>query len=112
MSDSGSDVVGYYRDHADAVRLSVWLVLLSAVPYVAFVAWVRSVLTGVGRDIAFGGGLSVGVLTSAWLWIFGGLALHPNAIQPAVARTVLDLSALYGPVLTAAVILFAAPVAA
>jgi hypothetical protein len=111
LAASGQEVVGYYRDHAGAVRLSVWLIVLSGGPYTLFVCWVRSVLHGIGRDVAFFGGAALGVLTTAWLWVTAGPALHPDALQPATARAVADVAAVYGPTVTAVVVLFAAPVA-
>jgi hypothetical protein len=111
LAASGQEVVRYYRDHAGAVRLSVWLIVLSAAPYAVFVCWVRSVLQGIGRDVAFFGGAALGILTTAWLWLTAGPALHPAALQPATARAVADVAAVYGPTVTVVVVLFAAPVA-
>lgn len=111
LAASGQEVVRYYREHAGAVRLSAWLFVVSGGPYALFVCWVRSVLRGIGRDVAFFGGAALGVLTTAWLWVTAGPALHPEALQPETARAVADIAAIYGPTVTVVVVLFAAPVA-
>lgn len=67
-------------------------------------------LVGIGRDIMLIGATSVAILTIVWIWTNAGLALHPDTLDPSVARTVTDMAAYYGPTLTAMVILFAAPV--
>ncbi|MDQ6778072.1 MAG: hypothetical protein M3071_18090, partial [Actinomycetota bacterium] len=111
LTASGAEVARYYREHAGGVRLAAWLGVISAVPYAIFVCWVRSVLRGIWRDVSFLGGVGVGLLTTAWLWLTTGPALHPGVLQPATARTIADVAAVYGPTLTAAAVLFAAPVA-
>jgi hypothetical protein len=45
------------------------------------------------------------------LWFSSGLALHANAIDPAVARTITDVALMFGPILTVADVIVAAPIA-
>lgn len=111
LTATGAEVARYYREHASGVRLATWLGVISGLPYAVFVCWLRSVLRGVGRDVSFLGGVGLGLLTTAWLWLTTGPALHPGSLQPATARTIGDIAAVYGPTLTAVAILFAAPVA-
>lgn len=100
----------YYQAHADGVRLAAWLITISALPYALLVAWLRSRVSGIGRDVLLFGGIAVGVETTVWTWISAGLALHPGSLDPGTARTLTDMGAFYGPVLTSAAILLAAPV--
>ncbi|GAC1442788.1 MAG: hypothetical protein NVS3B26_07060 [Mycobacteriales bacterium] len=111
LTASGAEVARYYLEHGSGVRLATWLGVISGVPYALFVCWLRSVLRGIGRDVSFLGGVGLGLLTTAWLWLTTGPALHPGTLQPTTARTIADIAAVYGPSLTAVAILFAAPVA-
>jgi hypothetical protein len=43
-------------------------------------------------------------------WFMGGLALHAEALQPATARTLLDVASMWGPILTIADVLIAVPI--
>jgi hypothetical protein len=107
---SGDRIVAYYRAHGDAVRLGVWLVTLAGLPFVALVAWFRSRVDGIGRDVLLVGGAGIAASTAVWTWISAGLALHPSQLDPHTARTLTDVGAYYGPVLTLAVSLLAAPI--
>jgi hypothetical protein len=47
---------------------------------------------------------------AVWTWTWGGLALHADTLDPAIARTVLDVALFFGPVLTGATTTMMAPV--
>jgi hypothetical protein len=42
------------------------------------------------------------VETAVQAWLWGGLALHPDSLQPTAARTVFDIASFWGPILTGA----------
>ena len=44
-------------------------------------------------------------------WVWGGLAWHASDLQPATARTLLDVASFWGPVLTSTTVTMLAPVA-
>ena len=48
--------------------------------------------------------------TAVWSWFNAGLALHPNTLDPHVARTITDVAAYFGPVLTVSIVLLIVPV--
>ena len=107
---SGDRIVAYYQAHGNGVRLSVWLITIAGLPLVPLVAWFRSRITGIGRDVLLIGAIGIAAQTTVWTWISAGLALRPDQLDPHTARTLTDVGAYYGPVLTVAVILFAAPI--
>ena len=107
---SGKEIVHYYQDNASAVRLAMWLGAWSTVPLVLLIAHLRSRLTGIGRDVMLLGAASFVITTAVWTWFNAGLALHPSTLDPHVARTVTDVAAYFGPVLTVSAVLFIAPV--
>jgi hypothetical protein len=110
VTASGARLVRYYQEHGDAVRLATWLGAWSMVPIVLLVAHLRSRLTGISRDVTLLGAAGVVVPTVVWLWFNAGLALHPDTLDPHVARTIADVSAYFGPVLTVSIILLIAPI--
>ncbi len=110
VAASGEKVVGYYQSHSGGVRLSVWLLTISGFALVPVVALLRRWLVGVARDVMFFGALGLGVQTAIWSWFTAGLALHPDTLDPRTARTLTDIAAFYGPVLTASIIILAAPI--
>jgi hypothetical protein len=109
-TDSGVKIVEYYRDHADGVRLIMWLSAWSAVPIVLLIAVWRSRLSGIARDVTLLGGASLVITTVIWSWFNLGLALHPKSLDPGVARTVSDVGGYFGPVLTVSIVLMIAPI--
>jgi hypothetical protein len=80
------------------------------VPLVLLIASLRARLAGVARDVMMLGAVGVISATIVWSWINAGLALHPNTLNPHVARTVADVGAYFGPVLTVSIVLLIVPV--
>jgi len=107
---SGERIVRYYQDHAAGVRLAMWLSAWSTVPLVLLVARLRSRLVGSSRDVTLLGAAGLAITTIVWSWFNLGLALHPNTLDPGVARTITDVSSYFGPVLTVSIVLFIAPI--
>jgi hypothetical protein len=111
VTATGDQVVRYYHQHQDAVRLSTWLLAVSGIPFFLFVCWLRTRLRGIAADLALIGGLTVGISTMVWSWFGAGLALSSTNVPADVARSLLDIADFYGPVLTVGVILLVVPVA-
>lgn len=107
---TGQELVDYLKDNGGSIRAVTWLTTLGLLALVPLIAAIRERLVGIGRDIMLVGATSVAILTTVWVWTNVGLALHPDTLDPGVARTLTDVAAYYGPTLTAMVILFAAPV--
>lgn len=101
INDSGADIVKWMTAHHDAVRWSVWIATLSAPLFVVYAVLMREVLGGVlGRVFLFGAS-AVAILTVVQSWITAGVARRPTDIDPATARTLLDVASYWGPTLTA-----------
>ena len=73
-------------------------------------ALLRRLLPAPHRDVFLIGAITFLATTSVELWPWAGLALHADRLEPATARTVLDVAIFWGPVLTSATITFMAPV--
>jgi hypothetical protein len=105
VTASGRELVAFYRAHGDEVRLGVWVATLTVIPLALLLAHIRMRLVGLAREVMGIGSVSLIVLTCVWLWSGAGLALHADTLRPDVARTVADVSAFYGPVLTVSIAL-------
>ncbi len=110
VTASGVRLVRYFRDHGDGVRVVTWLSTVSMVPIVLLIAHWRSRLTGMGRDVMLLGGAGLVVSTIVWSWFNAGLALHADTLDPHVARTIANVSAYFGPVLTVSIVLLIVPI--
>lgn len=110
VTDSGEKVVAYYRDHAAGVRLALWLTALAGLVFVPLVAWMRTRLRGIGRDVFLIGAATIVIETGVLTWLVAALALHADQMEPHTARLVADIGSYYGPGLTLAVTFLAAPI--
>ena len=109
-ADTGVQVVDWFREHRDGARWSVWaLTVLSPVLALVF-ALLRRLLPAPHSDVFLIGAIVFLVTTTVQAWTWGGLALHVDQLEPATARTVLDVALFWGPVLTGATITMMTPV--
>jgi len=97
-ADTGEQVVAWFREHRDGVRWSVWAMTVGMLPFAVMFA--LSLLPAPHRDVFLIGAIAVIVLYAVQAWTWGGLALHADRLEPATARTVLDVALFFGPVLT------------
>ena len=109
-SDSGEQVVAWFREHQDGVRWSVWTFTVSAPLIAIMFSLLRRLLPPPHRDIFLIGVVGIVVTSAIQSWTWAGLALHADRLEPATARTVLDVALFWGPVLTGATMTMMAPV--
>ena len=108
---TGEAIAAYFADNADAVQRSMLLLVWAGVPFLVVLAIVRGVLPEPHRDVFFGAGIVVLVMTGASQWFVGSLSFDPGSLEPASATRLYSAYEFYGPVLTGAVAALAAPVA-
>ena len=109
-ADTGEQVVAWFREHHQGVRWFVWTVTVSVPPLAVMFALLRRLLPAPHRDVFLIAAITLVVTYAVQAWIWGGLALHADRLEPATARTVLDVAAFWGPVLTGATTTMIAPV--
>jgi len=93
LNATGVQVQLYFADHSGALAASGYLAMVAGIPFLIVLALLRRRLATVGgwmADTAFGGGLVLAAAATAALLIQLGLALHPDDLDPATARTLLD----------------------
>jgi hypothetical protein len=108
--DDGGTVAAWFRDHDGQVRAWMWLLTLSAPLFATFAALVRARLPSPHRDVFFFGAIAFAAETAVQGWLWAGMAWHADQLQPATARTLLDVASFWGPVLTATTVTMLAPV--
>ena len=109
-TETGADLVAWFRSHPNSVRLGVWAFTVALPPFATMVALLRGMLPIPHRDVFFLGAAAYAASIAVWTWTWGGLALHASTLDPAIARTVLDVALFMGPVLTGATTTMMAPV--
>jgi hypothetical protein len=109
-AETGTQTVTWFREHREAVRWAVWSTTVATPPLAIMIAQLRRLLPAPHRDVFFIGAVTVLMTGAVWTWTWGGLALHADQLEPATARTVLDVAVFWGPVLTGATTTMMAPV--
>jgi hypothetical protein len=107
---SGASVASWFRANATHVRWWMWFQTVWLVAFSVIAAHIRARLPGLYRDVFFIGAIVLVAETAVQGWIWTGLAWHADALEPATARTVLDVASYWGPVLISATVLMLAPV--
>lgn len=111
IDQQGSAVVSHLRDHAGVLRLQALLIALGFLALVIVLSYARTRLEGpAGYAFTIGSALIIAEFTVE-LWFSSGLALHANTLDPAVARTAVDVALMFGPILTVADVIVAVPIA-
>jgi hypothetical protein len=109
--DSGQAVASWFQDNDGNVRAWAWLLTLGGPVFAVFAALVRARLPAPHRDVFFFGAIAFAAETAVQAWIWAGMAWHPDQLDPATARTLLDVASFWGPVLTSTTVAMLAPVA-
>jgi len=109
-TETGPELVAWFRANSGVVRLSVWAFTVALPAFAVIAALTRARLPAPHRDVFFIGASVYAASIAVWTWTWGGLALHAERLDPAIARTVLDVACFFGPVLTGATTTMMAPV--
>jgi hypothetical protein len=106
----GYDIVAYVNEHSGGMRAQALLVTFGSLALVVVLGHARDRLTGpAGYAFTFVSALVLAEVAIA-MWFNAGLALHPDVLGSATARTVTDIAAMWGPILTVADIMVAVPI--
>ena len=111
VEDSPADTVAWLQLHQSDVPVTVVCFALAMVPFLILIAWTRRALPDVyGYAFLAAAGAFVAQAMVA-TWFLAGTALHADTIDPQVARSLLDVGAFFGPVLTTTDVVMAGAVA-
>ncbi len=106
----GSEVVDHFTAHSGQIRLQALLTALALLAAVVVIGFVRDRLDGPAGYIFTIGAAVLIAQVGIQMWINAGMALHPGSLDPATARTLADIAAMWGPLLTVPAIMMAGPV--
>ncbi|WP_059017256.1 hypothetical protein [Mycobacterium sp. M26] len=106
----GSAVVEHVTRHASAIRLQALLIALSLLAVVVVVGFARQRLDGPAAPIFTIGAAVFVAQIGIEVWFTAGLTLHAAGLEPATARTLADIAAMWGPLLTVADLMLAGPI--
>jgi hypothetical protein len=97
---SPAETIAWLKAHQSDVPVAVASLALSVIPFFVLVAWVRRALPDVYgyAFLAAAGAAGAQIVISSWF--LAGAALHADSIDPMTARSLLDVGAYFGPVLT------------
>lgn len=110
-TDSGQSVRAWFADNGGHVHLALLFITFGLVLYAVYAAIIRSALPSPFGDVFLVGAIALIVETVVQGWFLAGLSLHPAQLQPATARTLLDVAVFWGPLLTGATITMMLPIA-
>jgi hypothetical protein len=106
----GYDIVSHVNEHAGAMRMQALSVTFGLLALVVVLGYARDRLTGPPGHVFTIGSAVLLVEVFIVMWFTAGLALHPDVLGSATARTVADIVAMWGPILTVADIMVAVPI--
>lgn len=106
----GYDIVAHVNEHADGMRIQALLVAFGSLALVVVLGFARERLAGPASYVFTIGSAVLLVQVTIATWFTAGLALHPDQLGSATARTVTDVVTMWGPMLTAADIMVAVPI--
>jgi len=109
-SETGAQLVAWFREHGDSVRWGVWAFTAAAPPFALMVALLRRLLPAPHGDMFLIGAVAFMAALAVYTWTWAGLALHTDQLEPATARAILDVAVFFGPVLTGSTTTMMAPV--
>jgi hypothetical protein len=106
----GYDIVSFLSEHSGAMRMQALLVTFGCLALVVVLGYARDRLAGPSAYVFTIGSAVVLVEVFVAMWFTAGLALHPDQLGSATARTIADVAAMFGPILTVADIMVAVPI--
>ena len=106
----GRDVVAHVNEHSGGMRAQALLVAFGSLALVVLLGYARDRLSGPPAYVFTIGSAIVLVQVGIATWFTAGLALHPEGLGSGTARTITDIVTMWGPMLTIANIMVAAPI--
>jgi hypothetical protein len=106
----GYDIVSHVNEHASGMRMQALLVTFGSLALVVVLGYARDRLSGPAGYVFTIGSAVVLVEVFISTWFTAGLALHPDQLGSATARTITDIASMWGPILTVADIMVAVPI--
>ncbi len=108
IESSGQEIVAWFTDNATNAHAYAWTATFAALALTVFGGMVTGLLPKPNRYIFLGGILGWVITGQVQAWFWAGLALHPQGLDPATARTLFDLPQYWGPIVNGSTMTMAA----
>lgn len=108
VETSGAEIVAWFTDNATNARIYAWTWAITSLPLAVFGAIIASLIPKPNRYILLAGVFGWVIVGQVQAWFWAALALHPEGLEPAAARTIFDVSQYIGPLVNGSTITMAA----
>jgi hypothetical protein len=112
VESSGQEIVDWFTANGTNARIYAWTAAFATLALTVFGGMVATLLPKPHRYIFFGGILMWVITGMVQAWFWAGLALHPEDLDPATARTLFDIPQYWGPIINGSTMTMAAVIAA
>jgi hypothetical protein len=112
IDSSGQEIVEWFSDNGTSARIYAWTAVFFSLGLATFAGQVSALLPKPHRYIFLTGVLGFTITSQVQAWFWAGLALHPQGLEPAAARTIFDIPAYWGPLVNGSTTAMAAAIAA
>lgn len=112
IDEPGFEIVAHVKEHAASMRVQALLLAFGSLALVLLLGCARELLTGPSRSVFTIGAAAVLAQVFVATWFTAGLALHPDQLGSATARTFADVMTMWAPMRTIANIMVAVPILA
>jgi hypothetical protein len=99
IESSGQEIIEWFTDNGTNARIYAWTAAFAALTLTVFGSMVTALLPRPHRYVFFGGVLMWVVTGMIQAWFWAGLALHPEDLDPATARTLFEIPQYWGPII-------------
>lgn len=106
----GSAIVAHVVEHSSEMRAQALLLAFGSLALVVLLGFARERLTGPASYVFTIGAAALLAQVFIATWFIAGMALHPEQLGSATARTITDVVIMWGPMLTITNIMMAIPI--
>ena len=111
VDSSGQEIIEWFSNNGARARIYAWTSAFVSLGLAIFGGQIADILPSPHRYIFLAGALGSAITAQVQAWFWAGLALHPQDLDPAVARTLFDIPAYWGPLVNGSTTTMAAAVA-
>jgi hypothetical protein len=111
IESSGQEVIDWFTDNGTNAQIYAWTAAFAALTLTVFGGMITALLPKPNRYIFFGGILMWVITGMIQAWFWAGLALDPEGLDAATARTLFAIPQYWGPIINGSTMTMAAAVA-
>jgi hypothetical protein len=112
IESSGQEIVAWFSEQGSNARTYAWTAAFFSLGLAIFGGQVSALLPKPHRYVFLAGVLGFAITAQVQAWVWAGMALHPEGLAPATARTLFDIAAFWGPLVNGSTTAMSAAVAA